>query len=214
VEQGKSAGVSVGVANQGTFAETFDVSLSATGGSVSGSPQEITLAAGASTSVNFTWDTTGASLGVHTLTASAEVVPDESDTADNTSTATSEVTEPPPPPPPPPASMHVGDLDGSATSVKNNWTATVTLTVHDAGHNPVSGATVSVSWSGGFSGSASCVTNGSGSCQVTTGNIAKKKSNVTLTVTNVSHASLPYQPADNHDPDGDSNGTAITVSKP
>jgi hypothetical protein len=33
-------------------------------------------------------------------------------------------------------------------------------------------------------------------------------------VTNVSHASLPYQPADNHDPDGDSNGTAITVSKP
>jgi len=214
VEQGQSAAVSVDVANQGTFAETFDVSLSATGGSVSGSPQEITLAAGASTTVNFTWDTTGASAGSHTLTGSAEVVTDETDTADNSGSAVSEVTEPPPPPPPPPASMHVGDLDGTSVSIKNNWTATVTIRVHDSSHNPVSGATVSVSWSGGFSGSASCVTDASGTCSRTTGNIAKKKGNVTLTVTNVSHASLPYQPVDNHDPDGDSNGTAITVLKP
>ncbi|MGH9891136.1 MAG: S8 family serine peptidase, partial [bacterium] len=106
-----------------------------------------------------------------------------------------------------------GDLDGSATSIKNNWTATVTIRVHDASHNPVNGATVSVSWSGGFSGSASCVTNGGGACSVGTGNIPKKKGNVTLTVTNVS-GSLTYQPGDNHDPDGDSNGTAITVLKP
>jgi len=212
VEQGQSAAVSVGVANQGTFAETFNVSLSASGGSVSGSPQSVMLAAGASTTVNFTWDTTGASIGPHTLTATADTVSGETDTADNSGSAVSEVTEVPPPPPPP-ASMHAGDLDRSATSVKNNWVATVTIRVHDANHNPVSGATVSASWSGGFSGLTSCVTNGSGACSVTTGNIPKKKGSVTLTVTNVS-GSLTYQPGDNHDPDGDSNGTAITVLKP
>lgn len=214
VTQGQSAAVSVGVANQGTFAETFSVSLSATGGSVSGSPQNVTLAAGASTTVNFTWDTTGASIGSHTLTASAQQVSGETDTADNTGSAVSEVTEEPPPPPPPPDSMHVGDLDGSSVSIKNNWQATVTIRVHDSSHNPVSGATVSVRWSGGFTGSASCITDASGSCSRTTGNIAKKKGNVTLTVTNVSHASLSYELGSNHDPDGDSNGTAITVLKP
>ncbi len=213
VEQGQSAGVSVGVANQGTFFESFGVSLAATGGSVSGSPQTVNLAAGASTTVNFTWNTTGASAGSHTLTASAQVVGGETDTADNSGSAVSQVTEPPPPPPPPPASMHVGDLDGARASTRNSWTATVTIRVHDSSHNPVSGATVSVSWSGGFSGAASCITNGSGACSVSTGGIAKKKGSVTLTVTNVS-GSLTYQPGDNHDPDGDSNGTAITVLKP
>ena len=51
---------------------------------------------------------------------------------------------------------HTADLDGSTTSNKNHWTATVTITVHDANHRTVTGATVVGAWSAGASGSASC----------------------------------------------------------
>jgi len=216
VAQGTSATIGVNVANQGTFAETFDVSLAdtppagGTAGTVSAA-QPVTLAAGASTTLNFTWDTTGASVGAHTLTATASTVSGETDTADNSASAVSEVTAPPAPPS---DSVHVGDLDGSSSSFKNTWQATVVVTVHDAGHAPVSGAVVTASWSGGFSGSASCTTNGSGQCSLATADIHKRNGSVVLTVTGVSHPSLPYQLGDNHDPDGDSNGTAITVLKP
>ena len=37
---------------------------------------------------------------------------------------------------------------------------------------------------------------------------------LTFSVTNVAHATLKYQPALNSDPDGDSNGTRITVCRP
>ena len=37
---------------------------------------------------------------------------------------------------------------------------------------------------------------------------------MTFTVVNVTHATFTYKSADNHDPDGDSNGTAITLSRP
>jgi len=37
---------------------------------------------------------------------------------------------------------------------------------------------------------------------------------VTFTVGNVTHATLTYNSAQNHDPDGDSNGTLITLSRP
>jgi hypothetical protein len=36
---------------------------------------------------------------------------------------------------------------------------------------------------------------------------------VIFIVANVAHAALSYEPADNHEPDGDSNGTSITVSR-
>ena len=122
----------------------------------------------------------------------------------------------PPTPTPTPGSsaMHVGDLDGASTNVGKNWKATVTITVHDATHNPVVSSTVNGSWSGGYSGSASCITDSTGRCSVTTGAINSKTSSATFTVNTVSHATLTYQSAANHDPDGDSNGTQITVYKP
>jgi len=80
-----TAGVEVTAANPGTFDETFSVSLEASGGAVSGSPQEVTLAFESSTTVSFTWDTTGLSPAEYTLTATASVVPEETDTADNSS---------------------------------------------------------------------------------------------------------------------------------
>lgn len=109
--------------------------------------------------------------------------------------------------------LHVADLDGSSATSKNTWSASVTITVRDANSTPVSGATVSGTWSGSFSGTASCDTAG-GSCKVTTGNLAKSKTSVTFTVTNVTASGATYVPSSNGDADGDSNGTTITVLKP
>ena len=121
----------------------------------------------------------------------------------NTATATTPV----------PPQSHVGDLDGSATNTKNSWQAAVTVTVHNAAHQGLSAATVTGTWSGGFSGSASCTTDAAGQCVVQTGNMSRNKPSVTFTVTNVT-SSLTYAAAGNHDPDGSSNGSSITVIKP
>jgi len=112
--------------------------------------------------------------------------------------------------------MHVGDLDGSSTWAwgKWLWRATVTIEVHDANHNPVANATVSGTWSGGYSGSAQCTTGSDGRCSITTGYIWRWNTTTTFTVDDVTHASYTYQPGDNHDPDGDSDGTSITISRP
>lgn len=122
-------------------------------------------------------------------------------------------------PPTPTATLnlsdHVGDLDGSAVSAKGGkWDATITITIGDSNHSPIASATVSGIWSGGASGSDSCVTDASGQCAITINNINRNSSSATFTVADVIHASYAYSSAENHDPDGDSNGTVITVNKP
>ena len=117
-------------------------------------------------------------------------------------------------PTPPPVPIHVGDLDGSTATSKNTWTASVTIAVHNASDGTVQGATVSGNWSGGFSGSASCTTGLNGTCKVTTTNLNKSKTSATFTVTNVTATGASYVSSSNHDPDGDSDGTTITVIKP
>jgi hypothetical protein len=73
------------VSLQGTVSETFDVTLR-DGASTIGSGS-LSLAAGASTTVNFSWNTAGVATGAHTLTATAGPVSGETDTADNSRTA-------------------------------------------------------------------------------------------------------------------------------
>ncbi len=108
--------------------------------------------------------------------------------------------------------VHVGDLDGSSAGGGPNWTATVTITVHDAGQNVVPvNTTVDVTWPAGFAGNASCNTDGAGQCEVTSGPIPNRNKTVTLTVTGI--PGTDYDQAENHDPDGDSDGTTITVNK-
>lgn len=107
------------------------------------------------------------------------------------------------------ASMHLGGLTGSSNAIgSRNWRATVTITVHDAGHNPVSGATVSGSWSGGTSGNASCTTGSNGTCSVTSGNINNSQSSATFTVTNLTNSSYTY------DPSANDVSSSITIPKP
>jgi PKD repeat protein len=111
----------------------------------------------------------------------------------------------------PQAEVHVGDLDGATQRAGNAWNATVTITVHNASHNGVAGAVVSGTWSPNTP--ASCTTNATGQCSVSLSGTPNKTSSVTFTVTGVASASSTYRPANNHDPDGDSNGTTINVTK-
>jgi hypothetical protein len=118
------------------------------------------------------------------------------------------------PTPPPASGMHVSDLDGSSATGSRGWNATVTVKVVDTSENPLSGAKVTGAWSAGASGSGSCTTNAAGTCNVVKNNISNSSPSATFTVTKVSKAGQTYTPAANHDPDGDSNGTAIIVAKP
>jgi hypothetical protein len=113
-----------------------------------------------------------------------------------------------------PDNMHVGDLNGASNAVRNKWNGTVTITVHDSGHGPVEGATVSGSWSSGATGSGTCVTSADGTCSITKNNLKSNAGSVTFTVSSLSHGSFAYASGDNHDPDGDSNGTEIIIEKP
>ena len=90
----------------------------------------------------------------------------------------------------------------------------MTITVHDANHNLVANATVSGAWSNGASGTASCTTGSNGKCSVSISNISKGQSSVTFTVNNVTRAVSTYISANNHDPDGDSNGISIVIARP
>ena len=122
---------------------------------------------------------------------------------------------PTPTPTPGGASMHVGDLDGSGVAApRGRWDATVTITVHDATENPVAGATVDGTWGDGASGGASCVTDADGQCSVTKGNIKGNVTSVTFTVDGVIASGYTYDAGANHDPEGDSDGTSITVLQP
>jgi len=124
---------------------------------------------------------------------------------------------PPPPPPPPSSSIHVGDLDGSASSSGTTWSATVEVTVHDANHNALNGATVVGSWSVAGLNSDTCTTGdlgGSGTCIFLFPNLKRSVKTVTFTVKSVTMQDQGYLSAANHDPDGSSNGTAVKVKRP
>jgi len=110
--------------------------------------------------------------------------------------------------------MHVGDLDGTkdVKGKSGRWEVSVTVTIHDENHNLVDNATVAGEWSGASSGTISGTTGSDGTVTFSTGNMASGDS-VTFTVTNVTHDTLTYDFKANDDPDDDSDGTSITVSK-
>ncbi len=118
---------------------------------------------------------------------------------------------PPPPPPVGSPGVHVGDLDGSAVNNGSTWMANVEVTVHDETHAAVSGGSVTGQWSNGDPGQ--CTLSAAGQCQMMSGPIAKKNGAVSFSISNVSVGGSDYLPGENHDPDGDSDGSTITVAK-
>ena len=116
---------------------------------------------------------------------------------------------------PPQNPFHIGDLDGATSISGKNWTAKVTIRVHNGTHGAVSGVVLTGVWSNGASGSASCTTAANGSCTVQSAKLSRTAvASVTFTVTAATRSGWTYVPALNHDPDGDSTGTAIIVLKP
>ena len=84
---GQTPTIDVTVENQGTFDETFDVVLTDDTEGAIIATQSVSLAAGGSTIVTFSWDTTGATAGDHSLTATAGPVAEETDTTNNSKSA-------------------------------------------------------------------------------------------------------------------------------
>ena len=115
-------------------------------------------------------------------------------------------------PPPPPSTLHVGDIDGSGVWLTaTRWRARATIAVHDGNDAVLAGAVVTGRWTGNTT--ATCTTNLNGRCQVSK-RFPMRRAAATFTVTSVQLAGSTYTPTDNHDPDGDSTGTAITISRP
>jgi hypothetical protein len=106
----------------------------------------------------------------------------------------------------------VGDLDGEAKG-KRNWSAKVTAYVHDGDENLIDGATVSGYWNGDHADMSSCVTNRKGKCSVQSPRLSLEDMSITFIVDNVVHDTLSYEDTANHDPDDDSDGTSIALSK-
>jgi PKD repeat protein/subtilisin family serine protease len=108
------------------------------------------------------------------------------------------------------ATMHVADLDGVGVAAGRPWMAVVTISVVDDLGAVVVAATVDGVWKDGTTVTCSTVTDGT--CSVELGNQRRKSTN--YTVTSITAGSLSYDPGSNTDPDGDSDGTIITVFKP
>lgn len=210
VTLGDAVNVQVAVRNAGNtdVAGSFDVALQdLTDGGPIGTQSINGLPAGATTTLTFAWNTTGASAGAHTLRAS-QTLPDDNAANDTKSTTVTVQV-------PGASRIHVGDLDGTVGGGRT-WSATVEVTVHDQNHNPINGATVVGTWNPSGLASDECTTGGlagNGTCIFLFPSISKKQRQVSFTVTGVTMAGQTYQVGSNHDPDGDSNGTTITVSR-
>ncbi len=164
------------------------------------------LAAGASTTLTFFWDTTGASLGEHTLTATQDLTDDFADNDSMTTAVTVQEAS---------DTMHVADLDGSKNikGRSGKWEAFVTVFIADSNDPPaaVANATVTGEWSGATSGTVSGTTASDGTVTFASGDL--RDTSVTFTVTDVTYETMLYAPGDNADPDGDSDGTTIIIYK-
>ena len=87
------------------------------------------------------------------------------------------------------------------------------MSVHDANHAPVDGAEVTGDWNAATgSGTSGCTTDPNGTCSVSYAGVRKKTGSVQYGVSGI--ANFAYDGAANHDPDADSDGTTINVSKP
>jgi len=63
-------------------------------------------------------------------------------------------------------------------------------------------------------GEGSCVTDATGTCVFSKAGIRKKVGSITFRISHVDHATLNFDSGASTDPDGDSDGTSITVHKP
>lgn len=128
----------------------------------------------------------------------------------------------PPPPPyiPPPGPVHAGDIDkGSVTLSSTSYSAGYSFLVHDGAHAPIVGAVVTYGYTsttlGGAIAVLTCTTGSTGRCgAVAAAALPKQKRRqvtVTVSVRTITVLGVAYDATANHDPDGDSDGTQLTI---
>ncbi len=83
VNIGDSVSINVTATNQGTSSETFNLTVYANS-TIIDTLTNLTLTSGDFTTITSIWNTTGFTKGNYTISAVADTVPDETDTADNT----------------------------------------------------------------------------------------------------------------------------------
>jgi len=93
-----------------------------------------------------------------------------------------------------PVEMYVKDITQTITRRGRNYTSNAVVTIWDINNNPVSGATVYITWSGVVEGSASDTT-GTGGTVTFTSSKVKSTGPFTITVDNVTHPFNTYNPA-------------------
>ena len=188
--QGEPVVVGVEALNPGHFTETFDVSVTESPDGTDLGLQTVTnLAAGAGVTLSFEWDTTGASVGEHTLTATAPAVPGETRLADNAAQVVVTVHGEA-------VIVHVADIAMSASRKGRNYRATALVTVVDEAGAAVPEATVSGSWSGATAGDQTALTDGAGCAHFQSAN-TKRGGTFTFTVTDVAKQGCIYDPSQN-----------------
>lgn len=213
VSQGATVSVTVTVRNVGNqdVSGSFDVTLrDATESLTIGTQSVAGLAPGVSATRTFSWNTSTSSIGTHSLVATHSVGDD--DPTNDATSATVTVN-----PPGTSTGMHVGDLDGSASRGSRSWSARVEITIHDANHQPLNGATVKGIWSLSGLNSNTCTTGelgGSGTCVVLYPSLRLSTTSITFHVLSVTMAGQTYTATDNHDVDGSSNGIIVKVTRP
>jgi hypothetical protein len=207
VTLGDTAAIVVTVQNVGgqDVSANFDVVLTdgTAGNAVIGTQTIPGLAMGVTATRTFSWNTGGAALNGHILTATQKFSDANSG---NNARATVVSVNPP--------SLHVGNLGGAGdtTGSTTAWVATAQVTAHDSRHNPVNGVTVRGLWNGS-SPEISCTTNETGTCSVVLSSIPNATRMVSFAVTGMTLAGYTYRSSANHDPDGSSNGFSVTVKR-
>ena len=206
VTQGDIAPVVVTVQNVGgqNVATSFDVVLTdgSAGGVTIGTQTIAGLAAGASATRTFNWNTAGVATGGHILIATQTLA--DNDASNNARAIGITVNAP---------SVHVGNLGGTAANRGNTWRATVQITAHDFKHALRNGVTVRGAWNGSSS-TVQCTTGSSGTCSIVLSSIPSSTAMVSFAVTSMTLSGYVYNSSANHDPDGSSNGFSIIVIRP
>jgi hypothetical protein len=212
VTQGQTAVVSIVMKNVGNQdVGTFSVILHDETDNVDVATKFVSaLHPGASVTLNANWNTTSSSIGSHILTANSQFIDDNA--ANNSGSTSSAVVAFVPS-----VDIHVGNMSGTASRKGSTWSATVEVTVHDANHNRLNGATLTGNWSRPGLNSNTCTTGelgGNGTCIVLFPSLPNSYPNVIFAVTDVTYPNTTYRQIQNHDPDGSSNGTGQKVLKP
>jgi PKD repeat protein len=89
--------------------------------------------------------------------------------------------------------IYVYDITQTIDKKGRNYESYATVTIWDTNNNPVANATVSITWSGIVGGSASDVTAADGTVTFKSDKV-KSTGPFTITVNNVTHATLTYNP--------------------